>query len=64
VRAKCGGKRLVGVHVHQDHIPGLLMNLNLLETQVRAAMKRKELLDYMAAQGIPFSSLGDLPSSS
>ena len=55
VRAKCGAKRLVGVHVHQDHMNGLLANLSVLEIQVRAQMKRKELLDYMAQHGMNLS---------
>ena len=41
--------------MHQDHMNGLLANLSVLEIQVRAQMKRKELLDYMAQHGMNLS---------
>lgn len=51
MRAKCGDKRLVGVHVHQDYVTGLLHNLATLENEVRASMRKHELLNFIASQG-------------
>lgn len=51
MRAKCGEKRLVGVHVNQDYMKGLLCNLANLEREVQANMRKQELMVLINAQG-------------
>ncbi len=51
VRALCGGKRIVGVHVLQDYMKNLNINLRSLEADVRRNMAKQQLLDHLATNG-------------